>query len=143
MDLSVELKKKTAPPNPEVVAKPRRRTFPADYKQRVLEEAAAAQSSGTIGAPLRREGLYSSHLVMWRRERAAGIVEALTPQRRGPKSKCHPLVEENQQLRHRNERLAALTARSARRLRSKRPSSSCSSPASRPAPCPTPDTQPW
>ena len=72
-------------PNPEVVAKPRRRTFTAEYKQRILIEADAARFSGTIGALLRREGLYSSHLVTWRRERDAGILEALTPQKRGPR----------------------------------------------------------
>jgi transposase len=49
--------------------------------------------------------LYSSHLVTWRRERDAGILEALTPQKRGPKSKRHPLEEENQKLRRQNERL--------------------------------------
>jgi len=93
-------------PDPEVVAKPRRRTFTADYKQRILNEADAARFSGTIGALLRREGLYSSHLVTWRRERDAGILDALTPHRRGPKSKRHPLEEENQKLRRQNERLA-------------------------------------
>jgi transposase len=92
-------------PNPEVVAKPRRRTFTAEYKQRILTEADAARFSGTIGALLRREGLYSSHLVTWRQERDAGILEALTPQKRGPKSKRHPLEEENQKLRRQNERL--------------------------------------
>ena len=142
MDLSVEMKKKTAPPpaalpaaerseterseverngaagkagailqavphpNPEVVAKPRRRTFTAEYKQRILNEADAARFSGSIGALLRREGLYSSHLVAWRRERDAGILDALTPRKRGPKSKHHPLEEENQKLRRQNERLA-------------------------------------
>jgi transposase-like protein len=65
-------------PNPEVVARPRRRTFTAEYKQRILTEADAARFSGTIGALLRREGLYSSHLVTWRRERDAGILK-LTP----------------------------------------------------------------
>ena len=142
MDLSVEMKKKTAPPSaalpaaerseterseverngaagkaaaipqavphpdPEVVAKPRRRTFTAEYKQRILDEADAARFSGSIGALLRREGLYSSHLVTWRRERDAGILDALTPRKRGPKSKRHPLEEENQKLRRQNERLA-------------------------------------
>lgn len=141
MDLSVEMKKKTAPalaalpaaerseperseaersgaagkagagpvevprPDPEVVAKPRRRAFTAEYKRRILNEADAARFSGTIGALLRREGLYSSHLVTWRRERDAGILEALTPQKRGPKSKRHPLEDENQKLRRQNERL--------------------------------------
>ena len=52
-----------------------------------------------VGALLRREGLYSSLLAYWRRERANGIIEALTPQKRGPKSKCHPLEEENLKLR--------------------------------------------
>lgn len=92
-------------PDPEVVARPRRRTFAAEYKRRVLDEADAARFSGTIGALLRREGLYSSHLVTWRRERDAGILEALTPQKRGPKSKRHPLQDENQKLRRQNERL--------------------------------------
>jgi hypothetical protein len=49
--------------------------------------------------------LYSSHLVTWRREREAGILDALTPHKRGPKSKRHPLEEENQKLRRQNERL--------------------------------------
>jgi transposase-like protein len=92
-------------PDPEVVAKPRRRAFTAEYKRRILDEADAARFSGTIGALLRREGLYSSHLVTWRRERDAGILEALTPQKRGPKSKRHPLEDENQKLRRQNERL--------------------------------------
>jgi transposase-like protein len=92
-------------PNPEVVAKARRRSFTADYKRRILDEADAARFSGSVGALLRREGLYSSHLVTWRRERDAGILEALTPHKRGPKSKRHPLEDENQKLRRQNERL--------------------------------------
>lgn len=92
-------------PNPEVVAKPRRRTFTADYKRRILDEADAARFSGSVGALLRREGLYSSHLVSWRRERDAGVLDALTPHKRGPKSKRHPLDDENQKLRRLNERL--------------------------------------
>lgn len=97
----------TAPPrpNPEVVAKPRRRTFTAEYKRRILDEADSARFSGSVAALLRREGLYSSHLVTWRRERDAGILEALTPHKRGPKSKRHPLDDENQKLRRHNERL--------------------------------------
>ena len=70
-----------------------------------VQEADEARQSGTIGALLRREGLYSSHLVTWRRERAGGILEALTPHKRGPKSKRHPLEEENQKLRRQNELL--------------------------------------
>ena len=58
-------------PNPEVVARPKRRRFDAEYKQRVLAEAdKAKEQSGGVGALLRREGLYSSHLVTWRQERA-------------------------------------------------------------------------
>jgi transposase-like protein len=97
--------KQVRKPDPEVVAKPKRRIFTAEYKQRILSEADEARQSGTIGALLRREGLYSSHLVTWRRERAGGILEALTPHKRGPKSKRHPLEEENQKLRRQNELL--------------------------------------
>ena len=93
-------------PDPEVVAKAKRRTFTAEYKLRILQEAeAAAATRGGIGALLRREGLYSSLLATWRRERANGILEALTPRKRGPKSKRNPLEEENQKLRRQNARL--------------------------------------
>ena len=95
-----------ARPNPEVVAIAKRRIFTAEYKQRILAEAdKAKEASGGIGALLRREGLYSSHLVAWRQERAAGILHALTPQKRGPKAKRSPLDEENQKLRRENQRL--------------------------------------
>src|SRR5271169_3855262 len=81
-------------PDPEVVAKPKRRTYTAEYKQRILQEAeVAATTRGGLGALLRREGLYSSLLTYWRRERAQGILEALTPQKRGPKSKHNPMEE--------------------------------------------------
>ena len=93
-------------PNPEVVAKPRRRTFTADYKRRILDEADTARFSGSVGALLRSEGLYSSHLVTWRRERDAGILAALSPHKRGRKSERHPLEDENQKLRRHNERLS-------------------------------------
>lgn len=93
-------------PDPEVVAKPKRLTYTAEYKQRILEEAeVAAATRGGLGALLRREGLYSSLLTYWRRERANGILEALTPQKRGPKSTRNPLTEENQKLRRQNARL--------------------------------------
>jgi transposase len=93
-------------PDPEVVAKPQRRSYTAEYKMRILREAeAAAGTRGAVGALLRREGLYSSLLVNWRRERAQGIREALTPQRRGPKSKRNPVAEEMQKLQRQNARL--------------------------------------
>ena len=96
-----------ARPDPEVVAKAKRRTYTAEYKQRILLEAeAVAATRGGLGALLRREGLYSSLLTYWRRERAKGVLEALTPQKRGPKSKHNPLEEENQKLRRQNARLS-------------------------------------
>ena len=91
-------------PDPQVMAKAKRRIFTAEYKQRILAEADQAQGrSGALGALLRRESLYSSHLVSWRRERAAGILQALTPQKRGRKSQRHPFDAENQQLRRENQ----------------------------------------
>jgi transposase len=94
-------------PDSEVVAKPKRRTFTAEYKQRILMEAETAPVlPGGVGALLRREGLHSSLLTYWRRERATGMLEALTPQKRGPKSKRNLLEEENQKLRRQNARLS-------------------------------------
>jgi transposase-like protein len=93
-------------PDPEVVVDTKRRTFTAEYKQRILAEAdAAVAQAGGIGALLRREGLCSSHLVTWRRERQAGILKGLTPHKRGPKSKRSPQEEEMQKLRWENQRL--------------------------------------
>ena len=88
-----------------MIAAAKRRTFAAEYKQRILAEADSAPSGG-IGALLRREGLYSSHLVTWRRERQTGILNGLSPQKRGPKSKRNPIEEENQKLRRENQRLS-------------------------------------
>lgn len=92
-------------PNPEVLAQAKRRRFTAEYKQRILTEVDRAKGSGGIGAVLRREGLYSSVLTTWRREREAGTLQALTPQKRGPKSHRDPVADENQQLRRDNLRL--------------------------------------
>jgi transposase-like protein len=93
-------------PDPEVVANAKRRTFTAEYKLRILAEAdAAAAQPGAIGALQRRKGLYSSHLVTWRRERQTGILKGLTPHKRGPKSKRNPQEEEMQKLRRENQRL--------------------------------------
>ena len=93
-------------PDPEVVAGAKRRTFTAEYKLRILAEAdAAAAQPGAIGALQRREGLYSSHLVTWRRERQTGILKGLTPHKRGPKSKRDPQEVEMQKLRRENQRL--------------------------------------
>jgi transposase len=92
-------------PNPEVLARAKRRTYTGEFKQQVLAEADAARGSGEIGAVLRRHGLYSSHLTKWRQERKSGILEGLAPQKRGPKSKTNPLTTQNQKLRRDNERL--------------------------------------
>ena len=93
-------------PDPEVVLHARRRVFTAEYKLRILAEAdAAAAHPGAIGALQRREGLYSSHLVTWRRERQAGVLKGLTPHKRGPKSKRNPQEEALQKLRRENQRL--------------------------------------
>jgi transposase len=74
-----------AAPDPEVRAVAKRRQFNAAYKLSVLEEADRCSSTGAIGALLRREGLYSSHLTVWRREREAGALAALA-RRRGRKA---------------------------------------------------------
>jgi transposase-like protein len=87
------------------VAQAKRRRFTAEYKRRILTEAGQAKGSGGVGALLRREGLYSSLLTTWRRERDAGVLQALAPQKRGPKSKRDPVAEENQQLRRETQRL--------------------------------------
>jgi transposase-like protein len=93
-------------PNSEVVAQAKRRRYTAEYKERILAEADQARGSGGIGALLRRESLYSSALVSWRRERAAGILQGLSPQRRGPKVKRDAVAVEMQQLRSENLRLS-------------------------------------
>lgn len=85
-------------PDPEVVAKARRRQFTAKYKLGIVEEADRASDPGAIGALLRREGLYSSHLVEWRRLRAAGALGALA-KKRGRKPTRNPLAEENGKLK--------------------------------------------
>ena len=93
-------------PDPEVVAKAKRRKFTAKYKQQILTKAdSVASEPGAIGALLRREGLYSSHLVVWRRQREASIRQGLEPQQRGPKLKRNPMAEENHKLNRENERL--------------------------------------
>ena len=91
--------------DPEVVASAKRRTFTAKYKLRLLAEIDAATGPGAIGALLRREGLYSSHLGTWRRERETGMLKGLAPHKRGPKSKCNPEQAELQKLRRENQRL--------------------------------------
>ena len=93
-------------PNPEVPEKPVRRRFTAEYKLRILAEADRCTAAGQLGELLRREGLYSSHVSTWRRQRDEGMLAGLTPKRRGRKAKPkHPLSDENERLRRENQRL--------------------------------------
>jgi len=71
--------------DPEVSEKPVRRRFTAEYKRRILREAALCKEHGQLGALLRREGLYSSNLTTWQRQAERGTMEALSPKKRGPK----------------------------------------------------------
>src|SRR3954470_2230142 len=92
--------------NPELSDRPKRRTFTAGGKLRILEETDRAAGTGEIGAILRREGLYSTTLPDWRRQRAAGTLRALTPPGRAPKvSQPHPLTAELAKARQENARL--------------------------------------
>ena len=93
-------------PDPEVPAKPKRRRFTAEYKRSILDQAEACRDEGAIGALLRHEGLYSSHLTSWRRQREQGELEALAPKKRGRKATANPLTDENQRLRIENARLS-------------------------------------
>lgn len=95
----------TTHPDPEVVPKPERRHFTAEYKQRILAEAEQCCERGQLGALLRREGLYSSHLNKWREQRDRAIRQALAPQKRG--RKVDPQAAEMERLRQENERLKA------------------------------------
>src|SRR4051794_36883521 len=72
-------------PETEVLSKAKRRTFTAEYKRRILQEVEACTQPGAISALLRREGLYSSHLVEWRAARERGELAALAPKPRGPR----------------------------------------------------------
>lgn len=81
--------------SPELSARPKRRTFTAAEKLRILAETDRAADTGGIAAILRREGLYSSALTDWRRQRDAGAFEALKPLKRGPKAApANPLEAE-------------------------------------------------
>jgi transposase len=92
-------------PGPELVEQARRRRFTAEYKLRVLREADACSRPGEVGALLRREGLYSSILSEWRKQREAGSLQAL--ERTRGRKPSDPLVVENAALRRRAERAEA------------------------------------
>lgn len=98
-----------ARPDSEVVATAQRRQFTSSDKRRILEAADRCTQLGEIGALLRKEGIYSSHLSTWRRQRAADERAALAPQKRGRKAdpaqaedrRVHQLTQENDRLRRR------------------------------------------
>jgi len=92
-----------AAPDPEVVVKAKRRRFSAEYRLRIVRLADACKAPGELGVLLRREGLYSSLLSTWRRQREQGALEVLRARKRGPKPKAvDPRV---QQLEKENARL--------------------------------------
>ena len=93
-------------PQNEVTPKAKRRRFSAQYKLRILEETDRCTQPGQIGALLRREGLYSSNLTSWRRQRDQGQIGALSPKKRGPKpAPDAAMVRELTRLREQNQRL--------------------------------------
>jgi transposase-like protein len=90
-------------PDPEVPAKVQRRRFSAEYRLRILKQADACKKSGDLGALLRREGLYSSLLTNWRRQREQGALHDMRGRRRGPKAR--PVDPRVKQLEAENRRL--------------------------------------
>jgi len=98
-------------PDPEVTPRARRRRFTAAYKLKIVAAADRCTKPGEVGALLRREGLYTSHLADWRRARDQGQLAALAPKRRGPKAnpdlalekRCAKLERENEHLKKRLE----------------------------------------
>ncbi len=75
-------------PDPEVVEQAKRRRFTTEYKLRILREADACKARGELGAMLRREGLYSSQLSVWRAQREESTRNGLRARKRGPKAKA-------------------------------------------------------
>jgi transposase-like protein len=97
------------PPDPEVPARDARRRFTTAYKLEILRKADACSRHGELGALLRKEGLYSSHLITWRQQREAG----LTPKKRGRKAvpvdpAMKKLEQENRRLTTRLKKAEAL-----------------------------------
>lgn len=93
-------------PDPEVSEKAARRKFSAEYKLRILRLADSCTDPGSLGSLLRKEGLYSSHLTTWRRQREQGMLKGLEPAKRGRKpTEPNPLMPELARLRKENQRL--------------------------------------
>jgi transposase len=99
-----------AVPDPEVSEKASRRKFSAEYKRRIIREAAVCQEPGQLGALLRREGLYYSNLITWRKQVEKGVLDALSSRKRGPKiSKPDPsarrILEQEKEIQKLRSRL--------------------------------------
>lgn len=102
------MEKALRPPDPEVSEKKQRRKFTAKYKLNILSSVESCTEPGQIGAILRREGLYSSHLTLWRRQRAEGLLEGLSPKKRGrKKTPKNPLSDKVAKLERENRHLQA------------------------------------
>lgn len=97
------MSQKETQPDPEAVPKAKRRQFSAEYKRGILQEYDACTEIGEKGALLRREGLYSSNINTWKRQRERGGLAGLSPKKRGPK--VDSPAEENVRLRRKTERL--------------------------------------
>ena len=96
----------------EVTAKPTRRRYTAEYKHRILREADTCTRPGELGAFLRREGLYSSNLTVWRKQRERREIEGLSQKKRGPLPKeKNPLAAKVATLERENRRLKARAER--------------------------------
>jgi len=101
--MSVERHVEAGAVDPEVSAKAQRRRFPAEYRLRILKEAESCKKPGELGALLRREGLYSSHLITWRQQRERGALAGMRATKRGPKAR--PVDPRVKQLEAENRRL--------------------------------------
>ena len=95
-----------SPTDSEVPARPRRRTYTAEYKLKILNQADACKEAGQLGALLRREGLYHSNLITWRRQAEDGTSKALSPKKRGRKAQPpNPLASRVAELERENRKL--------------------------------------
>ena len=105
-------KKPAKDPPTEVVAKASRRRFTAKYKLKILKKADACEAVGAVGELLRKEGLYTSHLALWRKQREQGALEGLAPRKRGPKPIEHD--ERDERIDTLGKQIHALTVRAER-----------------------------
>ena len=106
MNLVLASEKTSDRPDPEVPEKTPRRRFTAKYKLEVLKKADTCTQPGELGALLRKEGLYSSNLTTWKRQRDQGLLDVMSPKKRGRKKiEKNPLAQEVATLQRENERL--------------------------------------